>query len=275
MSALLPQLLFATALAVEPGGSVTIAGTVETTYDGGRIHPADMFDAAAGGLRIVERDGARVVFAPAGVGPTCAALGLSSPCLVPRLAEHAHARLLDVDAFRATLRGGFDVSIAAPPLEPSRAPVVLRTLALLAFAGAVTSLLFALFSRRGRTPLGRVHAAARSARRATGDDPTLSTIRQEIERLVGHAHEVDRVRRSCEVALARVRSISDRLAVERDEELRLAADLSRARVRLTEIAGALRLVPLRVREAVRFGHSPVTSILDELTLRDQAIAEAE
>ncbi len=275
MSALLPQLLVATALAIEPGGSVTVAGAVESTYDGARIDAAQMFDPAAGGLRVVERNDGRVTMVPAGVGPMCAALGLSSPCLVPRLTEQAHARLLSVDAFRATLRGGYDVSIAAPPAPPSSAPVVFRVLSLLAITGALAALMFALLSRRAATPLGKVQAAARSARRSVSGDPTLATVREEIDRLVEHAVEVDRIRKGCETALARVRSVSDRLAVERDEEARLALDLSRARARLTEIAAALRLVPLRVREAVRFGRSPIDAIVSELTLRDRALSELE
>lgn len=275
MSALLPQLLVATALAVEPGGSVTIAGAVESSYDGARINASEMFDAEAGGMRVVEADGARVKMVPVDVSATCSALGLSSPCLVPRLAVHAHARLLDVDSFRATLRGGFDVAIAPPPVAPSKAPLVLQTIALLGLFGAFVSMILALRSRRSSTPLGRVDDAARGARRAVGTDPTLATIRGEIDRLVEHARDVDRVRRTCEAALVRVRSVTDRLAVERDEESRLESDLARARARLTEIAAALRLVPLRVREAVRFGRSPVDAIVSELTLRDRALSEVE
>lgn len=275
MSALLPQLLVATALAIEPGGSVTVAGAVESSYDGARIDAAQMFDPEAGGLRVVEREDGRVKMVPAGVGSLCATLGLSSPCLVPRLTEHAHARLLSVDAFRATLRGGYDVAITAPPAPPSSAPAVLRAVSLLAVAGALAALMLAIVSRRAATPLGKVRAAARSARRSVSGDPTLATVREEIDRLVEHAQEVDRIRRGCETALSLARGVKDRLAVEREEEARLALDLSRARARLTEIAAALRLVPLRVREAVRFGESPIDAILGELSLRDRALDEAD
>jgi hypothetical protein len=139
-------------------------------------------------------------------------------------------------------------------------------------------LLRAILHRRGETPLGRVDAAARSARRATASDPTLSAVRDEIDRLVEHARDVERVRRECEAALARVRTVrGERLAVEREEEAKLESDLRRARARLTEIAAALRLVPLRVREArdVKFGRAPVDVILGELHLRERAMAEAE
>lgn len=272
---MIAELLVASALAVQPGGTVTIAGLVETTYDGAPIHPADMFDAEGGGLRVVHRDATRVVYEPAGVGPVCAAAGLSSPCLVPRLADHAHARLLDVAAFRATLRGGFDVSIAGPPPPVSATPAILRVVAFLAATGALAAAFLAWLARRSSTPLGRVHAAAKTARAAVGTEPTLRAIREEIDRLVGHAIEVDRVRRTCDASLAAVRAVHDRLAVERDEESRLNADLDRARARLNEIAAALRLVPLRVREAVRFGESPINAILSELSLRDRARMEAE
>jgi hypothetical protein len=275
MSALLPQLLVATALAIEPGGSVTVAGAVESTYDGARIDAAAMFDPEAGGLRVVESSGARLKMVPAGVGPMCTALGLSSPCLVPRLTEHAHARLLEVDAFRGTLRGGFDVAIEAPPVPPSNAPALFRVVAFLGLAGALVAAVMSLFSRRRATPLGKVEAAARSARRAVAGDPTLVSVREEIDRLVAHAHEVDRLRAQYQAALVRARTVRDRLAVEHEEERRLELDLSRARARLTEIAAALRLVPLRVREAARFGQSPIESIVGELTLRETILAELE
>ena len=56
--------------------------------------------------------------------------------------------------------------------------------------------------RRNETPLGRVGAAARAARRATANDATLVVVRAEIDRLVEHARDVDRVRRECESALS-------------------------------------------------------------------------
>ncbi len=276
MSAILPSLLVVTALAIAPGGSATLNGAMETTHDGMRLPPLAMFDLEAGGLRVVENDHGNVrVVATGTPGPACAAAGVSSPCLVPRVVEHAHARLLSVDEFRGTLNGGYEVTTFAPPKVPERAPMMI---AWTLFALAVLAAVRVAVARSRETPLGRVDSAARAARRATASDATLGAVRSEIDRLVEHARDVDRVRRDCEAALARVRRTSgERLAVEREEEAKLEADLRRARARLTEIAAALRLVPLRVREArdVRFGNAPVETILGELNLRDRAIAEVE
>lgn len=276
MSALLPHLLTITALSLPAGGSAELSGATQTTHDGARFDAIAMFDLEAGGLRVLSNDQGVVRVEATGVpSATCAAAGVSSPCLVPRLVEHAHARLLTVDELRASLGGGYEVQTFAPIVPPSRAPrVIAWTLAVL---GAL-ALLRALVQRRAETPLGRVDAAARAARRATVADPTLGAVRDEIDRLVEHARDVDRIRRDCEASLARTRrTTGERLAVEREEEAKLESDLRRARARLTEIAAALRLVPLRVREArdVSFGRAPVDVILGELHVRDRAIAEVE
>jgi hypothetical protein len=276
MSAILPQLLTITALAIAPGGSATLSGAMETTHDGARFDPIAMFDLEAGGLQVTSNDRGVVRVASIGAeSATCAAAGVSSPCLVPRLVDHAHARLLTVDELRATLQGGYEIATFAPPPTPNRTLPALATIAgVLGLLAAIRALL----ARRNETPLGLVEAAARAARRATATDATLGAVRDELERLVEHARDVDRVRRECESALARARrATGERLAIEREEEAKLESDLRRARARLTEIAAALRLVPLRVREArdVNFGRAPVDAILGELHLRDRAIAEAE
>jgi hypothetical protein len=279
MSAILPQLLAITALAIEPGGSATLSGAMQTTHDGARFDAVAMFDFEAGGLRVVEgQPGAVRVTSTGLVSPTCSAAGVGSPCLVPRVIEHAHARLLSVDELRTTLQGSYEVTTFAAPYVPPRAP---RGLVAAAWIAGILALLAAVrgaLARRDDTPLGRVDAAARAARSATSADATLGAVREEIERLVEHARDVDRVRRDCELALARVRRThGERLAVEREEEAKLESDLRRSRARLTEIAAALRLVPLRVREArdVNFGRAPVDVILGELHLRDRAIAEVD
>ncbi|MBI2388738.1 MAG: hypothetical protein HYV09_03890 [Deltaproteobacteria bacterium] len=266
-----------TALALPAGGAVTIDGVIETSFDGARLDAAALFDAEAGGLRVDRVDGHRVRLVESGAaGAACAAAGVASPCLVPRLTEHAHARLITVDELCATLRGELSIAIEAPPPPVSRAPQAIGVASLLtAFAAAF---LFAVSLLRA-SPLGRVWLAARAARRAAGRDPTLAVLRDEIERLVEHAREVERVRRGCVSSLARARRApGERLAEERDEELRLQSDLARANARLAEIGAALRLVPLRVREArdLSFrGPAPIEAIVAELSLRERALSEAD
>lgn len=276
MSALLPPLLMVTALAIAPGGTATVHGRMQSTHDGAVFAPLAMFDLEAGGLRVVENDHGNLRVEPTGTpGRACALAGVASPCLVPRVVEQAHGRLLSVEEFRATLVGSYDVTTHAPPRVPSQAP---RMLAITLGFLAALALLRGLLARRSESPLGRVDAAANAARRATASDPTLGAVREEIDRLVEHAREVDRIRRACETSLARTRrTTGERLAVEREEEAKLESDLRRARARLVEIAAALRLVPLRVREArdVQFGRAPVDVILGELQIRDRALAEVE
>jgi len=271
-----PELALITALALPPGASATIEGVVETSFDGTRLSARELFDFEAGGIRVARVDGARVVLEAADApGAACAAAGVASPCLVPRIADHAHARLMTVEDFRASLKGDLAMSIAVPPAPPSRAPLVVAVLALL--AAALTTAL-GLLARRRSSPFGRVSIAASLARRAAGSDPTLSIVREEIERMVEHARDVERIRRGCVDALEKVRAApGQRLAEERDEERRLTDDHARAVGRLNEIAAALRLVPLRVREArnVRFGGpAPIEAIVAELSLRERAMSEA-
>lgn len=269
-----PTLALITALALPPNASATIEGTVQTSFDGSRFGAREVFDFEAGGLRVERVDGARVTVKAGGVGAACAAANVASPCLVPRLEELAHARLMSVEELRASLKGDLALSIHVPPPPPSRTPWVVLGLALLAaaFTGAM-----AWFDRARSSLLGRVLAAASAARRATASDPTLRVVHEEIERMVEHARDVERIRLSCLESLSKARAMpGERLAVEREEERRVEDDLRRAQTRLGEIAAAMRLVPLRVREArdVRFGPSPVESIVAELSLRDRAVTEA-
>jgi len=267
------SLALITALALPPGASAILEGAVVTSFDGARLGARELFDFEAGGLRVITAEGTRVVVQSAGAAPACAAAGVQAPCLVPRLEEQAHARLLSLDEFRAGLQGDLALSIVVPPPAPPRPPW--GWLVLSAFAAAFLGLLVWL-DRARTSALGAVLVAARLARQAAGADPTLAVVRNEIDRMVAHAREVDALRGRCMVALDRVRSAPGRrVAAELDEEQRLQDDLARALARLHEIAAALRLVPLRVREAVRFaGPAPVEAILGELSLRERALSEA-
>lgn len=285
MSALVAQAITLVALtlggqAMSAGDSVTVDGVVSTTWDGARFEPADLFDAEAGGLALAERSAGHARFVATGrVGAACAAAGLPSPCLVPRLDAMAHARLLTVDELRATLRGGLAVEIhsAPSPPPPSR---INAAVALAAIAAGIAAL-FAIAQRRlEATPLGRVRAAAKIAERATHGDPTLGTLRDEIARLRDEAAEVERARRACEATLAAAMNQATRAQEEEAELRRLLRDRAAAEARLAEIAAALRLVPLRVREhrdlsrKLRIGGA-MGSLTRELDARDRAIAEAE
>lgn len=274
-----PALALVTALSLPPGATATFEGVVTTSFDGARLGVRELFDLEGGGLRVLEVEGARVRLASTGAaGAVCAAVGVASPCLVPRLAEQAHARLLSVEEFQAGLRGDLTLSIQPPPPPPPPPPWPL--LALFGLAATLLSAFawFAWTNSRRASPLGAVLLAAQLARRAAGNDATLAVVRSEIERMVDHAREVDRVRAGCLAALAKVDALPGaRLAAEHEEERRLRDDLARAVGRLHELAAALRLISLRVREArdLRFsGPAPVEAILAELSLRDRAMSEA-
>ncbi len=265
------------ALAMAPGDRVVVHGTVATSWDGARFPASALFDAEAGGLRVAE-NGAFV--ATGAQGAACAAAGVSSPCLVPRLEELAHARLLTVEELRRTLSGSVVLELTPAPVPVSRTPLVLSVIAICAaIAGACAAAL--AFARRLRvryeaTAMGAVHSAAHAARRATGNDPTLTALRADVERMVSEAREVARACQECEAALARPHGDFPAELAERE---RLQNDLLTARTRLSELAAALRLIPLRVREhrdlARRLGASPIERVSTELSLRDRALDESE
>lgn len=277
MSVLAAKALVITALAIAPGESLSIRGAVTIRHDGAVLEPAALVDAAAGGLRVVSRtaDEVRLEPEPGAIGPACAASGLSSPCLVPRLAEHAHARLLDVDALRASLDGALEIEVVpAPPPKPpspSRAP----WFALAALVLAAT--LVGRSMRARRSPLFDVIAAATVARRATAHDPTLDVLRLEIERLVEEARALDRQRASAEAVLARqTKTRGARTPEELATDAELRDRIARARSRLAEIASALRIVPSRlVTLDARAGQGAVARVVSELAVRDRALAEAD
>ncbi len=110
-----------TALALDDGARVEMHGQVATTVDGRSFDALDLFDFAAGGLRVVDEDGKGHAYVLAGTGQEgtgCSAAFVPSPCLVPRLAALAHERLRTAQELAATLSGGMDLE--APP---ARRPV--------------------------------------------------------------------------------------------------------------------------------------------------------
>jgi hypothetical protein len=231
-----------TALALDAGARVEVHGHVATVVDGLHFDAMGLFDFGAGGLRVVGHDAARSAYVLEATGETaigCSAAGVASPCLLPKLAEIAHERLLTARELAATLSGGIELEAGgdAPPATASK-----LTIAGLCVAGALTIAWLAVaWSRRlARTALGRVRAAARQALRATEGDATLEPVRKEIRVLVDRAVGLD------SVELERVESV-------------------------------LRVVTLRAetRRGLSRLSDPVEALVAELDLRDQAMAEVD
>jgi hypothetical protein len=280
-----------------------------TQWDGlspGASRPGGLFDLEAGGLRIAEQHPERHEYALAATGSAgagCAAAGAPSPCLVPRLATLAHERLRTQAELATTLHGGVELEgVVAPPAPPA-APEIVAMATILALAAAVAgvaAVAVAWWQRRARSSLGRVRAAARAALRAVRGDTTLDRVRAEVHAMLARAVELDRARRACTRRLGRIdRAALDRkrdafarsgapeaaealawLTAEQAEAERLASDLSSSVAGLQRIESALRVVTLRVREdrgtrARIARHDPVDAAAAELSLRDEAHAEAD
>jgi hypothetical protein len=293
-----------TSLSLDPGAQVVVRGLVTTSLDGSGFDAPALFDLEGGGPRIAEqRENHSFVLAPSGEpGTACATAGVGSPCLVPRVAELAHARLRTRGELASSMHGAIELEgVLAPPVAP--APDVSRVLViagLLAAAVVVTAVALAGLRRRACSAFGRVHAAAREALRATRGDPTLERVRSEVHGMVARARDLEEARRACLKRLAGVnRAALDRkrdayarspspdaaetlawLTAECAEAERLESDLSSSILGLQRIESALHVVALRVREhrgtrARIARHDPVDAAAAELHLRDEARAEAD
>jgi hypothetical protein len=309
-----------TALQLDPGAQVVVHGVVSTSVDGsvfdvamqadglspGAMRAGGLFDLAAGGLRIVQQSVDRHEYTLASTGspgPGCAAAGLGSPCLVPRLAALAHERLKTSAELAQTLSGRVELEgVIAPPV-----PLVTPQVASALSGGAVMATL-AVFAwiaiivrrRRARSALGRVRAAAREAIAVTRRDPTLERVRAQVHAMLTRAEQLDEARRACAARLARIdpatlerrreaiaRSNSPEaaealawLTAECAEAERLQSDLSSCLVGLERIESAMRVVSLRAREGrgtrACVAHAdPVDGTALELVLREEALVEAE
>jgi hypothetical protein len=306
-------------------GEVVIRGTVRTTIDGSTFDavtqkdmypqigadPAPrmggLFDLEAGGLRVVEQNGSTYRVAPTGsVGPSCRAAGLASPCLVPRIKELAHERLVTESELSASLLGDIAVEpqvLPPPPPPPVVEPQTAKILGgVLAFLAAIAAAAIALAVRRARrvTRIGQVYVAAAEARRATRGDVTLKAAREHIDALVARAETLEKARIAAARRLAKIdRKKLDAkrdawarspdpdaaqalaaLTAECQEAERLASDLTSSLAGLERIASSLRTVALRAREhrgtrARIATHDPVDAMTSELDLRDDAMAEVE
>ncbi len=185
-----------TALQLGTGAQVVVHGAVSTSVDGsvfdavmqadglspGAMRAGGLFDLAAGGLRIVQQsvDRHEYTLAPTGTpGPACAAAGVGSPCLVPRLGVLAHERLKTAAELASTLSGAVQVEGVIAPPAPLVSPPVARALsggALLATLAVFAWAALVVRRRRAQSALGRVRAAGRDAIDATRGDPTLERV---------------------------------------------------------------------------------------------------
>ncbi len=309
-----------TALQLDAGAQIVVHGAVSTSVDGsvfdaamqadglspGAMRAGGLFDLAAGGLRIVQQSVDRHEYTLASTGtpgPACAALGIGSPCLVPRLAVLAHERLKTSAELANTLSGAVQLEgVIAPPVPPVSpqtasalsAGAVVAALAIFAWAALV------IRRRRAQSALGRVRAAAREAIEATRRDPTLERVRAQVLAMLTRAEQLDQARSACVARLARIdranlerrrqamaRSSSPEagealawLTAECAEAERLQSDLSSSLVGLERIESAMRVVSLRVREGrgtrARVAHAdPVDAAALELVLREEALIEVE
>ncbi len=300
-----------TALSMEPGAVVGLSGRVTASIDGASFDAANLFDFAAGGLRVVDTDPAHFAYVLAPTGhsmPACAGAG-GLPCLVPRLDVLAHERLHTVAELASTLSGS--IELESHP-KPSAAPAIFAVLALVVVAlGTMLAVAWAVVrisKRAARTALGRIRLAARTALRVTHGDATLLAVQAQIRTLVARARHLDALRRVCARKLARI----DRGALERRADAcarspvpvaasalasfaaesaaaaQLESDHGAAVLELERIESTLRTVALRVTGAgrpfgprLRLGRGdpavadPVESLLTELDLREQAMAEAD
>jgi hypothetical protein len=308
-----------TGLSLDPGANVVVRGVVTTSVDGsvfdaamqadglspGALRAGGLFDLAAGGLRLVEQhpDRHEYVLASTGtVSPACAAAGVESPCLVPRLAVLAHERLKTAGELADTLRGSVELEgVIAPPV-PLVAPSTLSGLSvssIIVLVAGACWIAFVTVRRRARTALGRIRKAARETLRATRRDPTLDRVRAEVRAMVVRAADLDVARKACASRLARIdRTALERrreatarsqspdavetlawLSAEQAEAARLESDLSSSVLGMDRIESALRVITLRVREhrgtRARVAGDGVEAAAAELSIRDEALDEAE
>ena len=222
------------------------------------------------------------------------AAGVSSPCLVPRLAGLGHDRLQTGAQFASTLQGSVELDVMEPPAAPL---VTFRELATAAVVVGVAALVMALVlaaRRLARSPLGRVRAASREAMRATRGDATLQRLHAQVHLLLGRASLLDAARRACARKLRRVdhTALAKRteacarsttpdaaealawLTAERAEAARLEGDLATSIAGIERIESALRVVAMRAREhrGIRARASradPVDAVATELDLREE------
>jgi hypothetical protein len=293
-----------TPLSMAPGDTLLVSGVISSSATGADLEPAVAFDLEAGGLELepLYQRGVTRIRATGRPSPACASAGVVSPCLVPRIRDVAHQKLMTTVDYRRSLSGSWTLEIlrasveAVPtaPRESFAAPV-----AGVGFFAAAAAAVFARLRRRKRTPIGDVYAAALAARKATRGDLTLAIVRSQIDELVVRADMLEAARVESRKRLAAI----DRATLEKkreawsrssspdapeaaswvSEELaeaaRLDDDLASSLAGLERIAAALRVLALRSRQhrgtrARASKSDPVDALASELDRRDAAITEA-
>lgn len=301
---------------VTPGEELVLKGTVRTSFDG-TVYDAitrtdlrpegpltrrgGLFEPEATGFRVASHDLAKHevhLVATGTASEACAAAGMPTPCLLPRVTEAAHERLLTATEFRATLVGELSADLPdAPPaaVPPTRAAgagsgALGLFLALLALVGLVVV--------RRNTPMSAVKRAASRALGEIKGDRAFATLRAKIDALLQHAEKLEQARKTTEARLAKldlaaleakshalvtagaaddVRTWADR---ELEEGRRLQRDHEKAVFGLERVVSALGVVALASREerGVRVDDAvkdALAEVEDELVLREQALTEAD
>lgn len=175
---------------VRPGGEIIVKGSFYSAHDGSTIDAAatiwpenapggasadsgGLIDFAAGGFRVTDRNLKTHevhAIATGDPSPACDALRVASPCLPMRTVLAAQSRLLTVDEWSKTLKGGTEGMANCLVLEVPSAvlpPVAPKTAMYLQWAGGIFVFflaiiaVFALRKRQQNTPQGRLLALAK------------------------------------------------------------------------------------------------------------------
>ncbi len=296
-----------------PGEEIVLKGTLRTTFDGtvydaitrsdpgGAPRRGGLFEPERTGFRVASHDPATHevhLVATGNHGEACASMGLASPCLVPRVAEAAHERLLTEGEFARTLSGG--LSAIVPEAPPAAAPPtrVAGAVGLAAGGAALFLALAATLVARRREGIAKVRRAASKALGATKGDRGLASLRAKIDGLVAHADKLESVRKTTadrmgkldRASLEKKRAVLMQSGAEKDvlswvdaelaEAIRLERDHDKATFGLERIASALEVISLSSREerGVRVDDAAkdaLDEVADELRMREEAQAEAE
>jgi hypothetical protein len=263
---------------IPPGGELVLRGSLYSSHDGSRvdattttwpadapgggsIDPGGMYDLEAGGFHLASQDPqAHVVHAVAtGVeAPACSLHGVSSPCLLSRLAVQANSRLMQADDWYGSLHGSLAMEVAEPPfyapalpwtaaLWPvARVAGVLFAIALLVALGvwihkvraSTPTAVLARLARRVRTkaeraapllaaPLQPALDSASRALRSRSLDPRSPQGRRVSQLLAGLEERLDATAR--EQTAASEKQLADNFALEVEIALQAAAEAARTR----------------------------------------------
>jgi hypothetical protein len=187
----------AIAVDVAPGGEIILRGSYQSTHDGSTIDAAattwpanapggasvdagGLIDFEAGGFHLTSRDLVTHevhAIATGDPAPACAAFGVASPCLALRVEPQARTRLLTMDSWTRSLKGGISLEVVNPPAyAPPPALVPYLGIAAALFVGAVAGTwLWRRRKRHAASPAGRLAALVTDVQKKLGRaDPILA-----------------------------------------------------------------------------------------------------